>query len=226
MWCVVDTASRIIYCNKNYNNILCNLVGIEPHNNDLFIGKTHEDIIKNKLLFKDNFFVSDRMVIESKTMVSLLYCLQKSNLEWIVLQADKNPILNVDGEVEAIMFHITDQTAARSLDLALAISKEVKIDKTSDRAASVLININNMKKTVELKTKESECLFYLTRGFSYKEIARKQKVSYRTIVDQVYRLKNKFDASTTSDLITKSIASGYINALPSDLFQRPMLIIF
>jgi len=225
IWCVLDSKSKIIYHNSSYSNLLSKVNDVDPLENYSYIGKTQEEAINHKSAFKDHLSISDKMVLESKKTISILCCVQKNNLKWLILQVDKRPVLNFDGEVEAIILHITDQSANRPLDLALAIAKESDPVKAPAPTESVLIDINNIQKSVELTQKESECLFYLTRGFSYKEIARKQGVTYRTIIDQIHRLKTKFNASTTSDLITKSLASGHTDSIPTNLFHKPIVII-
>jgi len=218
IWCVVDTESRYIYYNKNY----AELVGVSDKPDDYLLGKTVADMHCNASLCASIFWQVDALVKSTKKTVRVLHSIQMAD-GWKILQIDKKPILNADGEVQAIIFNLIDQSANHMLDLALYISRNGKqLDKSPD---GELLNLSRLPAAVDLKPRESECLFYLTRGFSYKEIARVQNVAYRTIVDHIERLKTKFNASTTIELISKALSHGYPGSVPQQFFQNQFSII-
>jgi DNA-binding CsgD family transcriptional regulator len=219
IWCVVDINSCYIY----YNHAYAVLVGIADKPPGYLYGKTVADMHCRAAECAPIFWQEDALVKSSKKMVRVLNTIQMADGLWKVLQIDKQPILNAEGEVEAIIFHLIDQSANHMLDLALSIAKETPIDKNAPNG--VLINIGSLVGKIELGPKESECLFYLSRGFSYKEIASTQGISYRTVVDHIERLKLKFNAPTTADLISKALAAGYPGSVPQCYFKQQLSII-
>lgn len=219
IWCVVDSNSHYIYYNRAY----ADLVGVADQPKDYLIGKTVADMHCNAAQCASKFWQADALVKSTKKMVRVLNSIQMADGLWKVLQIDKQPVLNEAGEVEAIIFHLIDQSANHMLDLALSIAKDVKHSKSEPDGK--LINISKSHDKVDLKAKESECLFYLSRGFSYKEIAQIQEVSYRTIVDHIERLKHKFDAATADDLISRALAAGYPGSVPQRYFAQQFSII-
>lgn len=219
MWCVVDTESRYLY----YNQAYAVLVGVADKPMDYLIGKTVADMHCAAARCASLFWEEDALVKRSKKMVRVLNSIQMADGLWKVLQIDKQPIINDEGEVEAIIFNLIDQSANHILDLALSISKSNKPSQPIPNG--ILINISNIPEKIDLKPKESECLFYLIRGFSYKEIASIQKISYRTVVDHIERLKFKFKASTTEDLINRALASGHPGAVPQTYFEQQISVI-
>jgi DNA-binding CsgD family transcriptional regulator len=177
IWWMVDPQSRYIYYNQSY----AELVGHADKPLSFLIGKTVADMNCNAAACAPIFWQEDALVKSTKKMVRVLNAIQMADGLWKVLQIDKQPILNANGEIESIIFHLIDQSANHMLGLALSIAKATPLSKTSPNG--VLINIVNMHDQVDLKPKESECLFYLSRGFSYKEISQIQNVAYRTVVD-------------------------------------------
>lgn len=55
----------------------------------------------------------------------------------------------------------------------------------------------------KLSKRESECLYYLLKGSSAKQIALKLNLSYRTIETYVSHLKDKFNCRTRIELVCK-----------------------
>jgi DNA-binding CsgD family transcriptional regulator len=219
IWCVVDTESRYLY----YNQAYAQLVGVADKPLNYLDGKTVADMHCQAAECAPIFWQEDALVKSRKKMVRVLNTIQMADGLWKVLQIDKQPIINTAGDVEAIIFHLIDQSANHMLDLALSIAKETPLDKSASNG--ILINIGNLEEKIELKNKESECLFYLSRGFSYKEIAKVQGITYRTVVDHIERLKLKFNAATTADLISKALAAGYPGSVPQRYFNQQISII-
>lgn len=73
------------------------------------------------------------------------------------------------------------------------------------------ISIQEIFTTIRLSKRQMECLFYLVRGMSAKQIARKLNLSNRTVEDYLENLKLKFDCTHRSDLVIKAIEMGFGN---------------
>jgi PAS domain S-box-containing protein len=219
IWCIVDTQSRYLYHNRAYTQ----LVGTANEPADFLYGKTVADMHCRAAECAPIFWQEDALVKSTKKMVRVLNTIQMADGLWKVLQIDKQPILDIAGEVIAIIFHLIDQSANHMLDLALSIARDTPIDKNSPHG--ILVHTGHNQSDIELKPKESECLFYLSRGFSYKEIAKVQGITYRTVVDHIERLKLKFNVTTTANLISKALATGYPGSVPQRYFHQQISII-
>lgn len=220
IWCLVDRDSRYLH----YNQAYLDLVGAANLPKDYLLGKTVSDIPCNAASCADLFWQADDLVRKKKTMVRVLHSIQMVDNQWKIIQIDKQPILDDAGEVIAIIFHCIDHSANHFLDLALSIAKQNE-NSLASSADKRLVVLDNSQTKVLLKQKESECLFYLIRGFAYKEIAKLQSVSYSTIVDHVERLKLKFNASTSNELISRALAAGYPGSVPQKFFDHQISII-
>ncbi|PHQ79027.1 MAG: hypothetical protein COB66_07720 [Coxiella sp. (in: Bacteria)] len=71
-----------------------------------------------------------------------------------------------------------------------------------------------------LSIRESECLFYLLRGYSSREIAIKLELSSkRTIETYIDRIKNKLGVLTKKELISFAIDHGLLNIIPKSILM-------
>lgn len=75
--------------------------------------------------------------------------------------------------------------------------------------ASVSYNIKPDTNPYSLSKRELQCMFYILRGKSNREIADELKLSKRTIDFYMENIKNKFGCLSKSELIIKAIEIGY-----------------
>lgn len=72
-----------------------------------------------------------------------------------------------------------------------------------------------------LSKREEDCVYYLLKGLSAKEIAQKLNISYRTVEFYIKTLKEKLECNKTSSLIVKLLDLGYLDNIPTELlFQE------
>ena len=80
--------------------------------------------------------------------------------------------------------------------------------------------IGHLIDDIKLTTREGECLFYILKAKSAKEIARLLNLSNRTIETYIEHLKFKFGAESKSDLIIKAIEKGYMKFIPKNICKK------
>lgn len=126
--------------------------------------------------------------------------------------------------MEHIIYNIIDHSDKNITDIGLifTLDKELINNLKDDY---VRINDYALKQDFKVNKKESEILFFLLRGTSYKEIAEIQNISYRTVCDHIERLKRKFSANTTKELIYNAVLMGYPKSIPQHIFDKPLSII-
>lgn len=64
---------------------------------------------------------------------------------------------------------------------------------------------------IDLTLRQTQCLYYLIRGKTAKEIAKIINLSHRTIEDHIAGLRYKLDCNTIRELIGKAIECGFAN---------------
>lgn len=62
---------------------------------------------------------------------------------------------------------------------------------------------------INISPRENDCLFFLLRGKTAKEIARFLNISHRTVEAHISHLKTKFQCKNKSELIAKALNKGY-----------------
>lgn len=73
-----------------------------------------------------------------------------------------------------------------------------------------LYNVKTESNTL-LAPREVECIIYILRGKTSKQIARILELSHRTVEFYIGRLKNKLDCHTKSELIEKILSGRLID---------------
>jgi DNA-binding CsgD family transcriptional regulator len=63
-----------------------------------------------------------------------------------------------------------------------------------------------------LSPRQQECLFFMTRGKTAKEIGKMLGCSHRTIETHIDHIKSKFQCSTKGELIEKAFENGFLDA--------------
>lgn len=219
-WCIVDINSCYIHLNSAY----LKMIGAQGLSVDELIGKTVADMPCEASVCADLFWREDSEVLATKKRISVLNTIKMEDDQWWVVHINKIPILDENNNVEAIAFHFTDHSKGSLLELALQLSKSKAFKSIDEPNVSMKLKLDNT--VLSLGTKESEILFYIIKGLSYKEIAELQGVAYSTVVDHVERLKNKFKASTLSELIKNALLNGYPKVMPKNIFKRQFSVIF
>ena len=76
-----------------------------------------------------------------------------------------------------------------------------------------------MNQKRKLIRRTDECLYFMLRGKTAREIAKMMHLSIRTVQKYFYFLKISFDCATKSQLIEKAVTEGYINYIPKRLLN-------
>ena len=74
--------------------------------------------------------------------------------------------------------------------------------------------LNSERCPLPLPARQQECLFWLVRGKTMKEIAYLLGLSERTVEDYIYCIKYKLRCYTKGQLIDKAIDSGFLYYIP------------
>lgn len=127
----------------------------------------------------------------------------------------KVPLTNYKGQVIGCIVHMSEVDISLLTKLSMAIiklnSKPVVNDSNSLNISSSGYGHYN------LSLRESECLFYLLRGRTAKEIAKILAISPRTVEKYIETLKFKFSCQTKNNLVGKAIEDGLMNIIPQSI---------
>lgn len=74
----------------------------------------------------------------------------------------------------------------------------------------------------KITRREFNCLFYLMRGKTAKEIALLLHISKRTVEAHINNIKLKMTCRTKSELISKAFDEGFLQIIPNDFFVNQL----
>jgi DNA-binding CsgD family transcriptional regulator len=151
----------------------------------------------------------DQQVLSEKKSLYFLHSATGANSENFFLTV-KAPLYNQEHQLVGVygtdtFINIYDQDSYLPLLLKLGISVN-KISSIKDRIK------NNFKKSnaENLTHRQLDCLYYLVRGMTIKEIAATLELSSKTVEHYLQTIKEKLHCYKKSQLITKALCIPYI----------------
>lgn len=181
------------------------------------IGNTDYEINSLNVQCATDWHSQDELVL-NKQNVNTIEIFTDANQETFVLTCRKVPLINSTGTcigIQGICFELDKSFLG---NIAQLFSCKL-LNKIKHRN-SFTISCSGSK--FNLSMRESECLFYLLRGKTAKEIAQVFKLSPKTIEYHMEQIKNKFSVQSKSELIEKAIEEGYFFNIPESLIEKIM----
>lgn len=182
------------------------------------LGDTPSEIPCEASQSADAFISQNNHVMKTEESVVVLDVHRYSQDNIHSLFTIKNPVYGADGSVVAV-----DCACNEMLDKNLAhfMSSLMSIDRFlfSDKAESFSYTNSTPLNTVSLSNREEQCLFFLIRGSTAKQIAQKLQLSPSSITSYIENMKVKLDCQTRSQLIEKAIHLGLVPLVPKSLLK-------
>ncbi|MDR3503698.1 MAG: LuxR C-terminal-related transcriptional regulator [Legionella sp.] len=215
LYVVLDLQSRFLSANQT----TLSWTGFKSL--DVMKGLSYGDMPCKASEQHENFVAQDQLILNQKNgygKIIGLYCYH--NDDWKVVLAEKYLLKNEASEAIALASYITDLTHTSAIDVTKFVDLvSFNAKKTrSIQQAGFLISENPQKNVLTMR--QEECLFFLIRGKTCKEISERLVISIRTAESLVEQLKNIFICHTRSELVEKAIHNGYMSIIPKTLFQR------
>ncbi len=124
--------------------------------------------------------------------------------------------------VVAIFTHSIDITHSNLIDISRLIKlfDHDKYVQGSDNQFFYKLHKSNIHNQDNFSVREIECLFYILRGKTAKEVGKILQLSYRTVEDHITSIKHKLKVTSKAQLIEKAIVQGYMNVLPQSFLAN------
>lgn len=201
------------YCNMSEN--FSKLLGWKSPKD--CIGKTDNDIPCDVNQFAEEFVKTDQKILTNQKQI-ITVDLQNYCSGWKLLLVEKNVFKDKQGKSIGIYLQALDLSATSLFQgYRLLYKLDEKIIGKSPKPISYLLS--DVDDFFSLTEKQQECLFYLTRGKSIKQIAKRLGISPRTVESHLDTIKNKLQCDSKSELIEKVIDSGFLYSVPKRLFR-------
>jgi DNA-binding CsgD family transcriptional regulator len=178
---------------------------------------TDYQILTKAVEFADKFVQEDQIVYAEKTPLKIFGYYHYH--EPTFLFGEKIPLFDKDKNVCGLYFQYIDVTKTIFKDLLLTafLPKKADLLKQNNQVSYYLKQ--SFDKNL-LTKRESECLFYLLRGKSGREIAMLLDLSTRTIEEYLNNIKDKFKCCTKGQLIEKALSMGFYYLIPESILTN------
>lgn len=205
--------STYMGCNENF-------IALAGYKNlDSIIGITDEDLKCEASNYASIFRQQDREAMLYKPQVILDIHHFADNKLWICISR-KIPLKDNNQKVIGSINQMSEINLPLLNKLGIALTR-TSSKKTENRLNSLTLTKDGYE-TYNISKRESECLFYILRGKTAKEIAKILNLSPRTVEEYTENLKFKFCCQTKTELVGKAISEGLLTTIPTSLFPNSL----
>jgi len=211
LFVVLDKQSRFMMANNSAKQ----WTGFKS--TDEMIGKTYHEMPCKASEQHEDFVTQDRLILNNKGHGQILGLYCYADNDWKAVFAEKYPLKNAEGEIIALATHISDITHSNIIDISRFLQLTTNKYPVKFRKKQNGFLIQSRYPDITLSKRQNECLFFLLRGKSNREIAKLLSISVRTVEHYIEAIKRMMDCTSKSQLVEKAIAAGYMNIIPDSL---------
>jgi DNA-binding CsgD family transcriptional regulator len=179
------------------------------------IGKTDRDFLDKDSA--EAIMQNDREVFFTKTPIIICEHLKSlDGKQQFDCLSYKFPIQSTNGKVSCVF------------GVSLKLHEQAKIYSEVPLAEAIMPQLSRglqhshfMIKGKKASLREEQCLYYLCRGITAKQIARILNLSPRTVEFYINNSKKKFNCATTAELVAEAVRSRYTS---TELAEIPEIL--
>ncbi len=139
---------------------------------------------------------------------------------WRLILCEKAPLYGANNNTIGTIAYWTDITNYNLVDYSSFISTSIKeLIHTKKSSFSYILDDGSLN-SYKLSERQIECLFFLLRGKSTKDIGNILSLSSRTVESYINEIKFKMSCLTKGELIEKAFYEGLINIIPKSYLQK------
>jgi len=211
---VMDKQSRFLYSNK----YTANMFGFDKESN--MLGNDAHSMKCPAVECADEFIHQDQLVMQHDHELTILDIHEYADGKVKILLTKKSPYKNTAQEIIGSICQCTEVQSAGFAKICSVLAKsDKKLRSTNnDKERSYLVGIFPQEKC--LSSRELDCMFYILRGKSAKEIGKILEISHRTVDSYIENIKNKLGQYNRSALVDYGLSEGYLNYIPTTILNK------
>ena len=207
---------------RDYNFILANVSAAKSmgfKSPDHVAGFCYTDMKCEAAKEAEAFKKLDALVFKNKKLVKYISLYQYAT-GWGLRLGTKSPLFDENsGLLIGLCNHAIDVTHSNLIDISRFIPEinlgSYKIDKKK-----FIYILEGWENNYFLTDRQLECLFFLVRGKTSKNIARILNLSSRTIEGYINDIKLKMHCSSKNQIIEKSFMEGLVTIVPKSFTNQ------
>lgn len=184
------------------------------------IGCSDHELRCEAAAMADTFQKCDRQVMTSDFEFKFFEILKSARHETRIVVVNKIPLLNTDRQVIGTFGHAIDVTEP-FFKLGCLLGSEVKSSSKKLAPGSFAVG-GALQNKFNLTNRQAECLFYLLRYKTAKQIATILNISVRTVDEHIEKLKYKFNCRYVKELLEKAIHHNFLQFIPDSIFSSQL----
>lgn len=215
LFLVKDVNSRIIGISKQFATIL----GYDKI--DHALGQFDIEVPSSSSELHREFIEQDQQIFKTQKKLSTLDFIKYST-GWMMVHNQVIPCLDANSN-DMCTFCNTIEIENNSQIYRMFWSL-YKIDKSflDSKTKNISYTLDNHLATSIFTERQLQCVFFLLRGKTAKQIGKILGVSHRTIEEHFDKIKNKLGCKTRSQVVEKAIDMGLLYMLPNVSLDNPL----
>ena len=183
------------------------------------LGKTTFDIPCKAVELAETFFGHQAEVINLGVSKKLFGIICFSD-EVRAMVTAKKPLVNPQGAIVGAFIQSFEFTGINILNSANLLAQLDLKKRPSGFLNQFEYEVIEEGFCKELTQREFECLFFLMRGKSSKEIGRFMKISNKTVDHHIEHIKTKLGCKTRSEIICKAFEGGFFEMVTPSIIRQ------
>jgi DNA-binding CsgD family transcriptional regulator len=210
---VTSKNSQFMYSNKYTSN----LFGYADE--DSLIGRKPHDMLCPAVESADDFVAQNQFVLNTGSEITILDIHQYANGESKVLLTKKSPF-KIGGEIIGSICHCTEMHSDALSKICATLIQSDKQYRSKQLGLQRSYTLGITTQDNPLSPRELDCVFYLMRGKTMKEIAQTLQISPRTVETYLEQARLKLGCTRKSDLVEYGLENGYLNYIPENILNK------
>ena len=141
-----------------------------------------------------------------------------------ILLTNKTPFY-LDGQLEGIICHCNEISLSSIQKLVSNIMKSDQLYYNKKNIKERSYVIGQTLKDCSLTKRELDCVFYLIRGNSSKQIAKNLFLSPRTVESYIQNIKDKWQCDSKQQVIDYAVFSGFLAYIPDSALPKSLSVV-
>jgi DNA-binding CsgD family transcriptional regulator len=169
--------------------------------------------LKNPMVdYADKLTENNLKLMRQTKLKRFIYLCKDAGGNTSTMLMSKKPILDSNSQVIGL-YSTVEKLSAECSMIETVAHHGLSIEKP-------FFEITNQYGHLDLSRREVECFFFLLRGRSNNDIAKRLTLSKRTVDTYIENIKNKLNCNSRTEIFDYAYARGYMYILPEMFFRQ------
>lgn len=188
-------------------------------NEESMLGTDVYDLNCPAVVCAPDFYYQNQTVAQTGSELTVLDIHTFAYGEPKILLTKKTPYRE-NSEITGVIYHAMEIHSSALSQICAALIKSDKKYHSNSRNIERSYTIGPKTNKKQLTERELDCVFYLMRGNTRKQIAQLLNISHRTVESHLEQIRIKLKCSYRSGIIDYCLAEGLLNYIPRSFFVK------